>query len=69
MLLCYRWDPATGRYSLAVLNAVRAGGLLTLVALGTLVTVALRRERRRNGRAEDVSPPMPPPAADAPRLP
>ncbi len=46
LLFCYHWDPATGRYSFAAMNAVRAGGLLTLAALVAFVVFHLRRERR-----------------------
>jgi protein SCO1/2 len=46
LLFCYRYDPATGRYSAAVLNAVRAGGALTVLALATLLAVLWRREAR-----------------------
>jgi protein SCO1/2 len=51
LLFCFHYDPATGRYSRVALNAVRVGGVLTLVALGTFVVVMLRRERRRPARA------------------
>jgi protein SCO1/2 len=47
LLFCFHYDPATGRYSRVALNAVRAGGVLTLAALGTFLVVMLRRERRR----------------------
>lgn len=47
LLFCFHYDPATGRYSRVALDAVRIGGALTLLFLGTLVTVLLRRERRR----------------------
>ncbi len=46
LLYCYEYDPAMGRYSAAIMNLVRAAGLLTLVGLGTFVTVMWRRERR-----------------------
>jgi protein SCO1/2 len=49
LLLCSRYDPATGRYSLAVLSIVRSAGLATLLALGFYVGRAVRRERRRRG--------------------
>jgi protein SCO1/2 len=42
LLLCWRWDPATGKYTAAVLGAVRIGGVATLLAL----VLALRRWRR-----------------------
>jgi len=46
ILFCFHYDPATGRYSRLALNAVRAGGVLTLVALGLFIWLALRRDRR-----------------------
>jgi len=46
-LYCFRYDPATGQYSAASLNLVRAAGLLTVVALVAFVLLALFRERRR----------------------
>jgi protein SCO1/2 len=47
LLFCFHWDPATGRYSRLALGAVRAGGVLTLLALGTAIAWWLRRERLR----------------------
>ncbi len=44
LLYCFHYDPSTGRYSLAILNVVRLGGILTLVALVGFVVVSLRRE-------------------------
>jgi protein SCO1 len=46
LLLCFRYDPATGRYSTLVLNSVRGAGALTVVALLVFVFVMRRRERR-----------------------
>jgi len=46
LLFCFHYDPSTGRYSLAVMNVVRLGGLLTLLALGTFMAVLWRRDRR-----------------------
>jgi protein SCO1/2 len=45
LLLCYHYDPQTGRYSLAAMNAVRLGGVITLAGLCAFVVVMLRRER------------------------
>lgn len=50
MLFCYNYDPQTGRYGFAILSAVRAAGVLTLVVMGTFIVKSLRRDRRR-GRA------------------
>ena len=45
-LLCYRYDRLHQGYSLNVLRVVQLGGVLTLLALGTGVFFALRRDRR-----------------------
>ncbi|MCZ6507922.1 MAG: SCO family protein [Acidobacteria bacterium] len=45
LLFCFQYDPATGRYSVATLNAVRLGGVLTVAAILTFMLTALRRER------------------------
>ncbi len=46
LLLCYHYDPMTGKYGLVISNIFRAGGALTVLALGAFITVMLRRERR-----------------------
>lgn len=46
LLYCYQYDPTTGKYGLVVMNVVRAGGLLTLLVLGTFMLVMFRRDRR-----------------------
>ena len=56
MLYCYHYDPATGRYSRVALNAVRAGGVLTLAALGTFLVVMRRRDRAQARRPPAVAP-------------
>ncbi|MEO8481636.1 MAG: SCO family protein [Acidobacteriota bacterium] len=48
MLFCYNYDPETGRYGFAIMTAVRVGGLLTVLALGSFILVTLRRERRQD---------------------
>jgi protein SCO1/2 len=47
LLFCFHYDPATGRYSKVALDAVRAGGLVTVLGLATFLVVMLRRERSR----------------------
>jgi protein SCO1 len=48
-LLCYRFEHMKG-YSLSVLRAVQAGGILTLLVVGTCLFIAFRREwRGRDG--------------------
>jgi protein SCO1/2 len=46
LLMCFHYDPATGKYSAAVLTMVRAAGVLTMLALLGFWLVAARRGRR-----------------------
>jgi protein SCO1/2 len=65
LLYCYHYEGGT--YTLTAMNIVRAGGMLTLLVLGTLLIVFWRRERRRTpsrtARPEAVAPAPP---ADGP---
>jgi protein SCO1 len=45
LLFCFHYDPATGKYGALAINSVRAGGVLTVLALGTFLIVMWRRER------------------------
>ncbi len=47
LLFCYHYDPATGRYGLAVANTLRAAAILTLLGLGGLGWILWRYDRRR----------------------
>jgi protein SCO1 len=51
LLLCYHYDPVTGKYGLAVMNILRAGGIVTLVALGGIILTLVRREKKKAGKA------------------
>ncbi|HEX2251798.1 MAG TPA: SCO family protein [Thermoanaerobaculia bacterium] len=53
LLYCYQYDPATGRYSAATMNLIRAGGVLTVLALGGFIGTMLYRERRRARTSAD----------------
>lgn len=46
LLFCFHYDPVSGRYSLVMLNTIRAAGVATVVGLGGLVVVLFRREKR-----------------------
>lgn len=46
LLLCFRYDPATGRYGRLALRSLRVGGALTVVLLGLSLVVMRRRPRR-----------------------
>lgn len=54
LLYCYAYDPATGKYSVVVMNLVRLGGVLTLLAVGGFMGVMFLRDRRakRSGRTQ-----------------
>ena len=45
LLLCYHYDPATGKYGAAAIGAIRIGGVATLLALVSFMVISLRRER------------------------
>jgi protein SCO1/2 len=45
LLFCFHYDPHTGKYTLAVLNMMKAGGIVTLAALGMFLGLSIRRER------------------------
>ncbi|HOJ74327.1 MAG TPA: SCO family protein [Phycisphaerae bacterium] len=47
LLSCYHFDPNQGKYTWAVMSTVRAGGVMTLAGLGTLIVFLLRRERKQ----------------------
>jgi protein SCO1/2 len=55
LLYCFHYDPATGRYSAATWNLVRAAGVATVLALATFVLLMLRRERSRRARGSHPS--------------
>lgn len=46
LLYCYHYEPATGSYSLAAMNAVRLGGAITMVMLFGFIAISLRRDSR-----------------------
>ena len=47
LLLCYHYDPLTGRYGVAIAAVMRAAGALTIAGLAGFFVVMYRHERRR----------------------
>ncbi len=45
LLLCYHYDPATGKYGAAAIKMVRIGAVATMIAFAVFLFVSLRRER------------------------
>ena len=46
LLYCYHYDPATGRYGLAILSVIRFGAILTLLGMGAMGFVFWRRNKK-----------------------
>lgn len=46
LLLCYHYDPLTGKYGLVISRALTISGLVTVAAVATYLTVMFRREWR-----------------------
>jgi protein SCO1/2 len=44
LLFCYHYDPETGKYGLLISRVIKAGALLTVLAIGILVLVLSRNE-------------------------
>jgi protein SCO1 len=47
LLYCYHYDPANGRYGAVVMNLVRLGGVLTVLAIAGFILLMRRQERQR----------------------
>ncbi len=47
LLMCFHYDPRTGKYNFAIMTIIRVLGVATLASLGTFMFVMLRRDRRR----------------------
>jgi protein SCO1/2 len=47
LLMCYMYDPTTGKYGFAVMTAIRAAGVATVGVLAASILVMLRHERRQ----------------------
>jgi protein SCO1 len=45
LLFCYHYDPATGKYGVAILNVVRVACLATLFGLAGFILIMFRQER------------------------
>ena len=47
LLLCYHYNPTTGKYGAIAMSSIRAGGLVTVLLLGVFIALMFRRERKR----------------------
>jgi protein SCO1/2 len=46
LLFCYHYDPTTGKYTVATMNSLRVGAILTIIGLIALVVVFKRRSEK-----------------------
>ena len=51
LLLCYHYDPATGKYGATALTMVRVGAVMTMIGFAVFLFVSLRRERASGRQA------------------
>jgi protein SCO1/2 len=52
LLLCYHYDPATGKYGVLITNVIRLAGVATVLCLGSFMVAMFRRDRRgKTGRS------------------
>lgn len=51
LLTCFHYDPATGRYSFAIMTVIRVLGSAVVLALALFMALNLRRDRRRAAAA------------------
>jgi protein SCO1/2 len=47
-LLCFHYSPITGKYGALIMYGVRITGILTIVLLGRLIVVSVRRENSKH---------------------
>jgi protein SCO1/2 len=56
LLYCYHYDPATGKYGLAILRVMRLGGVLTILGIGAMMLIFWRRGKKKElGNVETVT--------------
>lgn len=53
LLLCYHYDPATGRYSASAMTAVRASGLATVLGIAGMILFMNRKNRTADAKRDD----------------
>lgn len=47
LLYCYHYDPATGKYGLAILRVMRLGGIATLIGMAAVGFMFWKRNKRK----------------------
>ncbi len=52
LLLCYHYDPTTGKYGVVIANIFRAAGAVTIVVLGTVLLIFFRQEKKKSPKQD-----------------
>ena len=52
LLLCFHYDPLTGRYGLAIMRVIQGAGLLTVAGIISYISINLYRERSQSKSVE-----------------
>lgn len=47
LLLCYHYDPTTGKYGAVIMNVVRLAGAITVIAIIAFILFTVRNERKK----------------------
>src|SRR4051812_10814926 len=47
MLYCYHYDPSTGKYGVVIMNVIRLGGVITVIAIVALLFLLRKLSRKR----------------------
>jgi protein SCO1/2 len=55
LLLCFHYDPATGKYGATAMTMVRVGAVVTMILFAVFLFAALRRERAHTRAAAAVN--------------
>ena len=56
LLLCFHYDPLTGKYGVVIANVIRIAGSLTVCLIGGFLVAMYRLERRRTRAVETEAP-------------
>jgi len=52
LLYCYHYDPASGKYGLAILRVMRAASVVTIAGIGAMLFIFWRRNKSRQEKTE-----------------
>ena len=59
LLLCFHYDPATGKYGFAIAAVMRVVGIATMLGLGSFLALMIRREYQRSHVAQSSAASVP----------